>query len=283
MNQRFELDGARKGAFDAFAHGRHFAADRLADHHDAILRHVLGLGEPERHLGHGLRGDAHVLRAAHHRREGPEQHDGNDGRDQHADKLRTGEQLVHRADAPDGGTEDHVGKRCGARDPRDRDEGHDPVDRVRRAPVQAVQKRAVVLLAIVVRRRERRRLGRAFVGAIRLRLDRAQLLLAGGRRRCGGRCRRLVRRGARIAGPTGAGQFLGRLRDLRFQILHGRSDIQVAARFGIEVYIQRLLEFSGYVAVERFCCCAFLRHAFATLYWCHGLVVCGFSTPAHEA
>ncbi len=46
LHQRFELAGARQRALDAVAHGRDFAADRLADGHDRIPRHAFGLGEP---------------------------------------------------------------------------------------------------------------------------------------------------------------------------------------------------------------------------------------------
>ena len=75
VDQRFELDGARQRALDAFAHGRDFAAHGLADHHDAVLGQVFRLGEAERHFGHRLGGHAHFLRAAHHGGEGPEQDD----------------------------------------------------------------------------------------------------------------------------------------------------------------------------------------------------------------
>ena len=37
VDQRLQLDGARQRALDAFAHRRDFAADGLADHHDAIV------------------------------------------------------------------------------------------------------------------------------------------------------------------------------------------------------------------------------------------------------
>ncbi len=58
VDERFQLDGARQRALDAFAHGRDLAAHGLADHHDAVLGEVLGLGEAEGHFGHRLRGDA---------------------------------------------------------------------------------------------------------------------------------------------------------------------------------------------------------------------------------
>ena len=75
VDKRFELDGARQRALDAFAHGRDLAAHGLADHHDAVLGQVFRLGEAERHLGHRLGGKPHVLRAADHHGEAPEQDD----------------------------------------------------------------------------------------------------------------------------------------------------------------------------------------------------------------
>ncbi len=88
VDQRFQLNGACQRALDAFAHGRDFAAHGLADHHDAVLGDVFRLGEPEGHLRHGLGGDAHVLGAAHHDREAPEEHQ----RDEH----RHGQAKQHR-------------------------------------------------------------------------------------------------------------------------------------------------------------------------------------------
>ena len=58
VDQRLELDGARQRALDAFAHRRDLAAHGLADHHDAVLRERLRLGEAEGDLGHRLCGDA---------------------------------------------------------------------------------------------------------------------------------------------------------------------------------------------------------------------------------
>ena len=75
VDQRLQLDGARQRALDAFAHRRDLAAHGLADHHDAVLGEPLGLGEAEGHFGHRLRGEPHVLGAAHHDGEAPEQDD----------------------------------------------------------------------------------------------------------------------------------------------------------------------------------------------------------------
>src|SRR5690606_40067463 len=44
VDKRFQLDGARKRTLDAFAHGGHFAAHGLADHHHAVRRQVFRLG-----------------------------------------------------------------------------------------------------------------------------------------------------------------------------------------------------------------------------------------------
>ena len=66
LHQRFELAGARQRPFDAVAHGRDFAADRLADGDDRIARHAFGFGEPHRDPRHGLRDQAQLLRAPRH-------------------------------------------------------------------------------------------------------------------------------------------------------------------------------------------------------------------------
>ena len=74
-DQRLELGGARERALDAVAHGRDFAADRLADGDDRFARDRLRLGEPHRDFRHRLRDQPHLLRAHRHVGEHVEEHD----------------------------------------------------------------------------------------------------------------------------------------------------------------------------------------------------------------
>ena len=62
-NQGFEFAGARDRALDAVAHGRDFAADRLADGHHRVAGRALGLREADRDLRHRLRDHAQFLAA----------------------------------------------------------------------------------------------------------------------------------------------------------------------------------------------------------------------------
>ena len=101
MDDGLELHRARDRALDAFAHGRHLAADGLADHHDAVLGERLGLRQPEGGLGHRLGRGAHLLRALHHDRESPEEDDGDDDAGRDAECVGRGNKLGDRADLPD--------------------------------------------------------------------------------------------------------------------------------------------------------------------------------------
>ena len=62
-DQGFQFAGARDGAFDAVAHRRDFAADRLADGHHRVAGRALGLGKADRDLRHRLRDHAQFLAA----------------------------------------------------------------------------------------------------------------------------------------------------------------------------------------------------------------------------
>ena len=62
-NQRFEFAGARNRAFDAVAHGRDFAADRLTDGDHGVAGGALRLRKADRDLRHRLRDHAHFLAA----------------------------------------------------------------------------------------------------------------------------------------------------------------------------------------------------------------------------
>ena len=258
VDERFELDGTRQRALDAFAHRGNLAAHRLADHHHAVLRDILRLGEAEGNFGHRLGGDAHVLRAADHRREGPEQDDRHDGGDRNTHQLGALQDLRDRADVPDIGAEQQIGERCGTRDPGDRNESHHPIDGVGGTAVQAVQQGAIIFLAIVIGGRKTSGL------AVAARLDGAKL----GRLRFGrggpgcriGGCGR----GSPFRAP-GACQLVGGLRNLGFQILHRGGDIEISRPSG-KVEIESLFELLGNLGIEILRGGGFLRHAYATLY-----------------
>ena len=113
VHQRFQLGGAGERALDAVAHGGDFAADGVADGHDLLARGGLRLGQPHRHLGHGLGDQAQVLRAAQHvgdRVEENHRHDdGGDEPDNDGDgAARGGEQCLQFAAIEESG-----GKRAG--------------------------------------------------------------------------------------------------------------------------------------------------------------------------
>ncbi len=61
--QCFQFAGARDRAFDAVAHRRDFAADRLADRDHRLARRTFRLGVADRHLRHRLRDHAQFLAA----------------------------------------------------------------------------------------------------------------------------------------------------------------------------------------------------------------------------
>ena len=74
-HQRFQFAGARDRAFDAVAHRRDFAADRLTDGHHRVGGGTFGFGEADRDLRHRLRDHPHFLAAPGEAGEEVEQHD----------------------------------------------------------------------------------------------------------------------------------------------------------------------------------------------------------------
>ncbi|TIQ92219.1 MAG: hypothetical protein E5X44_15335 [Mesorhizobium sp.] len=321
VDQGFEFDGTCKRALDAFTHGRNLAADGLPDHHDAILGDLLRLGQAESHFRHRLSGDAHLLGAANHGCKRPEQEDRQDRSDRQANQFGTGEKLAGGADLPNAWAKQQIGQCTGAGNPGERNERHDPIDRVRGTPIEGVQQRLVIFLTRIVGRREAGRLravarfnGARFNGArfITARFNRAQFsrarfsrlgvcrfsLVLGSMVLIGGRLGILAQIGDRLVILAQIGdrlvilalvddrrgilvlvgdrlgilvtalacQLIGGLRYLRFQILHRRCDVEVAAGIAAQIDFKCFFEFPGYVVVERSCRRCFLRHAFATLY-----------------
>ena len=215
VDEGFEFDRARQRAFDAFAHGGNFAADSLADHHDAVLRQVFRLGKAERHFGHRLRGNAHFLRAAHHHREGEDQDDREQGAEREHHPFGVRKKLVEGISLPDNGTEKAVCKEGASAEPQCGQDRRNPVDGPGRALVQAMQQRAEILLAVVVCRSKGRRLvggwplNRPIQGAVYRAVDRT--LGGPGWLPCGGL----------LAVAALAHQLVRGLGNLRFQVVHG--------------------------------------------------------------
>ena len=261
MNQGFQLDGARKRALDAFAHGRDFAADGLADHHDAVERQVFRLGEVEGHFRHGLGGNAHFLRAAHHRSEGEDQDDRQDGADREHQQFGARKHLFGGAGLQEVG-EHAVCNECRRAEPEQRKAGGNPVDCLRRTLVQAVEQRAEVFLAVVVGRREAGRLHRlrtlhgpvdgpvdgALYRAVHRPLGRTEIL------------RRLAGRG--VLHASFAHQLVGCLRNLRLQVVHCGRNLWILARFR-KVEVESVFKLPGNVALDG---SGVFRHAAVTLY-----------------
>ena len=75
VDQGFQLRGARDRPLDAVAHGRDFAADRLADSHDRIVGDQLRFGEADSGSPHRLGDEPQFLRARHHVRQNEEEQD----------------------------------------------------------------------------------------------------------------------------------------------------------------------------------------------------------------
>ncbi len=75
MDEQLEFAGAGEGAFDAVAHGRDFAADRLADIDDGVGGDVLRLGQPGGDVGDRAGDDPHLLRAPDHGGDRPDEAD----------------------------------------------------------------------------------------------------------------------------------------------------------------------------------------------------------------
>jgi hypothetical protein len=75
LHQGFQFRRARQRTLDAVAHGRHLAANGLADGDDGFAGEPFRLGEAQGDLRHGLRQRAHFARALDHMRDGEEESD----------------------------------------------------------------------------------------------------------------------------------------------------------------------------------------------------------------
>ena len=152
LHQRLELAGARERALDAVAHGRDFAADRLADGDDGIPRHAFGLGQPHRDLRHRLRDQAQFLRPPRHVGDAEEE----DDRQQRggAEPDHDGRRRMSRAERRVEIREIGPGQRETAHHPGARKDRGDEIGGLRRTALQRVQNMTDRPL-VVVRGRQR--------------------------------------------------------------------------------------------------------------------------------
>ncbi len=125
------------------------------------------------------------------------------------------------------GAEQAVGEQRRRRPARRATAAHHPIDGVRRAAVEAVHQRAEVLLAIVIGRRKSRPAGwrprrsmRPQSVARSRRATGRSVGLGGAASRPG--CSAVCR-------PPLARQFVGGLRNLRFEIFHRSGDVEIVA------------------------------------------------------
>ena len=298
MNQRFEFDRTCERALDPFAHGLDFAADSLADLANPIFGQVFGFSKAECRLGDRLRGEAHLLRATHHRGEGPEQEQRHDDRNGERDHLRHGQKLLRRTDRPYLRCIENVAKSEPARDPRHAEKCHGNRKRARWPARQRLLDGLILALTVVIGGLERdlprgRRRSRCLDGAKRLALPGARpgaCRRGGGRRVCsrlrnarrrlaagirgracggcgrgtaGGRGRCLGARGCRAAAAF-LDEVVGGLGYLRLEFIHRRGEVDVLN--AVEVEFEGLFEFLVHVAVDGRRGVWFTRHAATTLY-----------------
>ena len=75
MHHGFELARPADGAGDGVVHRRDLAPDGLPNRGDRLLGEPVGLGQPDRDLGHGRGHEAKLLRAPDEQRQEPEDDD----------------------------------------------------------------------------------------------------------------------------------------------------------------------------------------------------------------
>ncbi len=76
LNKRFQLDGPRQCAFDAFVHGGDFATHSLSKSRNAITGNSFRLEQPHGSFRHAARSQMHFLRTLYELRKSPEHGDG---------------------------------------------------------------------------------------------------------------------------------------------------------------------------------------------------------------
>ena len=159
MNQGFQFGGTGDRPLDTFVHCRNFAADGLADRHDAFGGCGFRLGQAQSDFGHGAGGAAQFLGARNHDGKGEKQHHRQDDEDRYTDGTRHGRQVGKRADLPDFRAVEKIGDTKATDDPQGGDCCSDAHRRAAGADVQRSQDRGRSLAAIVVCWRKRGCLG----------------------------------------------------------------------------------------------------------------------------
>ncbi len=294
VNQGFELDGAGEGAVHAVTHGLHFTAHGLTNGHDALMGEVFRLGKTEGSFRHRLRGKPHFLRAAHHDGKPPEQDHRDDNADEQRNCVRCRHKGTGRANLPERGAVEHLAEKKAAANPKGGEGRNQPIGCVGCAAVEFAHDRTEIPGPVVIGGGER--LGSGVFGR---RIDRCEVLaverrffgfsrLGNGvacllwRSNAGSRSGRLGTRGVSsrfLGGRRGvflfahgdlavpvlvavfAREFLGRCRNLRFQVLHGGGDIQVAILQTVcKLQIEGILEFLRKIALGLIFLCYCTRH-----------------------
>ena len=131
VHHGFELARPADGAGDGVVHGGDLAANGLSHGGDRLLGEPVGLGQPDRDLGHGRGHEAQFLRAPHQQRQEPEDDDRNDNGDGGGERRRAAEQARHpvrgdlRRNQAEGekAADDEPERRCGKRDQERRARG----------------------------------------------------------------------------------------------------------------------------------------------------------------
>ncbi len=127
VHEAFEFGSARQRTLDAVADGGDLAAHGLADADDAVARHRLRLGQPQRDFRHGLADQTQFLRARQHRGEEEEQCNRRKEAADQADDDRQRTALAHQfADFGGIGAEHHAGEEhgpAGGEQPGDNERG----------------------------------------------------------------------------------------------------------------------------------------------------------------
>ena len=160
LHPGLEFGGARKGAFDAVAHRRQFAADRLRQGDHMLAGRRLGLGEAHRNLGNRPGRLVQFTQPSRERREGEQEEDGTQRREREQRRFGT-EQDFGKARPGHLGPQGLIAVKAADPGPGEgADRREDERRPARRAHVHRLQDRPDRLAVVIGRRaRSDRRLG----------------------------------------------------------------------------------------------------------------------------
>jgi hypothetical protein len=147
-DEGFEFAGARDRAFDAVAHGRDFAADRLADGHHGVAGRAFRLGEADGDLRHRLRDHSQFLAAPGEAREEIEQQHGCEKQRHEAGQRQCAAAALAHEGLQRGKEAD--GQKSGADDPHAREQSGERIDVAGRASLLDRLQDLADRLAIVI-------------------------------------------------------------------------------------------------------------------------------------